>query len=307
MKKKIKKRIVIFGGSGFIGSNLLSFYVDNRKYDLLSISRSKFSMKGVKSLQGNFSDKEFLRKIINKGDIIVHLACTTVPATSEENRDKDYIQNVLGTEKMLEVCVEKEINKFIFMSSGGTVYGDHGNKKVSEKSDVKPISYHGKMKLRIEGIVQDFNKNHKLDFLIIRVSNPFGRSSVQQKNNQGVIEVFLNKAIKGEQVELLGNGEQVRDFIYIKDLILALNLLIESEIKNEIINIGSGQGHSINEVVRAIESNLDKKIKIKYKSSRNFDVPYNVLDTSKLCKLVNWKMKYSFEEGVKKIVKQYSL
>ncbi len=305
--KKDKKRVVVIGGSGFIGSNFLLAYVDKEKYDLLSISRSKFLMAGVKTLQGNFSDKEFLREKLKENDIVIHLACTTVPVTSEKNKKADYIQNVLGTKILLEVCVEKKVNKFIFMSSGGTIYGDHGNKRVCEKDITRPIGYHGKMKLKIEEVIQEYNKNYNLDFLIIRASNPFGRNRIQQKNNQGVIEVFLNKFIAGKEITIWGEGNQIRDFIYIEDLISAIFLLLEKKIKNKIINVGSGQGHSINEVIKIIESSINKRIKIIHKPSRNFDVPYNVLDISKLQKLIAWQTKYSVEEGIKKTIKKYHL
>ena len=305
MDSKRNKRIIVLGGNGFIGSSLLSFFLKRGDYDLVSISRGKFSMNGVKALQGNFSNKKFLKKAFKQGDIVVHSACTTVPVTSENNKKKDYIQNVLGTKNMLRVCVDKKISMVVFMSSGGTVYGDYGQKKVSETDSTKPVSYHGKMKLEIEKIIQDYSRKHNLQFLIIRASNAFGRNRAQQNDIQGVIEAFLSQAAKSGKIVIWGDGEQVRDFIYIDDLVRAIQLLIESGAKNEIINIGSGKGMTVNQIADWVQKSVKARVDIKHSPSRSFDVLYNVLSIVKVRKMIDWRLEVSVKEGIRKLAKNY--
>ncbi len=146
MVKKIKNRIIITGGSGFIGTNLLKSLIKNGYTDLLVIDKKRPLIKRVCFVKGSFSNIKLLKNTLRNNDIIIHLACTSIPATSELNKEKDIKENIIGTLRLLEVCQEKNIKKFIFISSGGTVYGEI--KKPAKENDVpKPINAHGIMKL----------------------------------------------------------------------------------------------------------------------------------------------------------------
>lgn len=115
-----------------------------------------------------------LNKVIKEHDIVIHLACSTTLFFSEENQAKDIHENVIGTLNLLDVCKSKKIDKFIFFSSGGTVYGDI-NKLAKETYKTELINSHGVMKLSLENYVKIYKRMHDLDYLILRVANPYGR------------------------------------------------------------------------------------------------------------------------------------
>ena len=294
-----KPRIVITGASGFIGTNLVKKLLKNGYKNIVAIDKNKFSDNSVKTAIGNFNDSALLNKVIRKNDIVIHLACSTVPALSESDKEKDIKENVFGTLKLLKISTNKKINKFIFFSSGGTVYGDK-NYPVSEEAETSPINSHGSMKLMIENDIKIFNRQHGLNYVIIRPSNPYGREK-SNKKNQGVIDIFLKKIINNETLEIWGDGKIIRDYIYIDDLTDLVAKTIESAVSNEILNAGSGQGTSINDIIKIIGKITNKKIKVKYLSARNFDTPYNVLDVRKAKTILNWEPSTKLGDGIRKI------
>ncbi len=291
---KNEQRIIITGGNGFIGSALLDVLI-LFNYKPIVLDKKKSKNKEVDFFIGDFFDKKLLNKIIKKNDIVIHLACTTIPATSELNRQKDVRENIIGTLNLLDVCAQKQIKKFIFVSSGGTVYGNIGKKKAKENMPCNPINSHGVMKLTIENYIKIYSRLYNLKYVILRGANPYGGKS---KKTQGIIDVFFDKIQKQQNLEIWGDGSVVRDYIYIDDFIDAFLLIIKNNIFNKIYNIGTGKAHSINDIIKIISKILNKKIKVKYKQNRNFDLPYNVLDVSLIQKELNWQAKTSLKKGL---------
>ncbi len=294
-----KNRIVITGASGFIGSNLVKKLLENGYKNLLAIDLNKSSILPIDTMIGNFSDRKLLNKAIKKDDIVIHLACSTVPSLSEKNKEKDIEDNVMGTSKLLKICAEKKIKKFIFFSSGGTIYGEQ-NQPVNEKTKTSPINSHGQMKLMIENNIKKFNQRHNLNYIIIRLSNPYGRK-IENHKNQGLIDIFLKKIINHETLEIWGDGKIIRDYIHIDDLSNSILKLIKKDINNEILNVGTGVGTSINEAIDIIQKISKQKIKVKYLQKRNFDISYNVLDIKKAKTILNWKPTIDLKKGIEKI------
>ncbi len=292
-----KNRIIITGGSGFIGQFLVRGLKDAGWQKIIIIDRKQPQFCPYQFYQGNFSNQNFLRNIINKGDIIIHLACTTVPATSELNKEKDVKDNVIGALRLLSVGVEKGIKLFVFPSSGGTVYGDVGRRPAKETDCANPINSHGVMKLAIENYIKVFHKIYGLDFLIVRAGNPYG-GNPDWRRKQGVIDIFLKKVIAGQPLEIWGDGRVVRDYIYINDFIDFFITALNQKAKNEIFNVASGQGHSLNDILRIIKQVTKREFSPKYRPKRNFDLAYNVLDISKARRLLGWRPRFCLKKGV---------
>ncbi len=297
-----KDKIIITGASGFIGTNLVDNLQNAGYNNLLSLDKKQFTNKQVNTVIGSFFDEKILNNTIKKNDIVIHLACSTIPSSSEENRLQDISENIIGTLKLLQICAEKKVKKFIFFSSGGTVYGDHGKKTIKETEKTNPICSHGIMKLTIENYIQVYNRLHNLNYVIIRPSNPYGRI-INSNKNQGIVDIFLKKAINNELLEIWGDGEIVRDYIHIDDLANFIVKVIKQDIKNEIFNIGTGIGTSVNKLIEVIQGILGKKLQTTYLEHRNFDAEYNVLNIEKAKKMLNWQPKVTINEGVAKIYK----
>jgi len=193
--------------------------------------------------------------------------------------------------------VKYNCKNIIFLSSGGTVYGHPDNMSKKKESDSKnPISSYGIIKLTIEKYLYLFNYLYGLNYLILRASNPFGEYHNNLK--QGLIDVILKKVLNREIVEIWGDGTVVRDYIYIKDLVKIIVDLIEKEIQNEIINIGSGRGYSINNIIKIIQNEIGN-FHLEYKDARQVDIPYIVLNINKLEKFIDINLT-SIEDGIKR-------
>lgn len=308
MSENKKKTILILGGLGFIGKNLVKEFFASDGYNIVIFNSAKEAVKGEEFLKkakiysGDFNNTTELEDVFkeNKIDIVFHLISTTVPANSNNSGAIfDINSNLVGTINLLELMRKYEVNKIVFFSSGGTVYGlpekNLLDQKFSEKSETNPISSHGIVKLTIEKYIRLFNYFYNFDYLILRLSNPFGE--YHSSDIQGFINVALKKIINGAPVVVWGDGEVVRDYIYIRDCAKIIRSLVEKNISNELINIGCGKGYSINEILAMIKKVVGG-FEVHYKTGRKFDVLKSVLDTTKLKSLIDYEIT-DIEEGIR--------
>jgi len=304
---KSKHTILILGGLGFIGRNLTEELLASGKYNVVIFDSQTFSTNYIPAnpflsvCLGDFNSPADLQKVFrgHKFDSVVHLISTTVPSTSNGiNMIYDVESNLVPTLRLLSLMKENDVKKIVFASSGGTVYGPLpalSGKPLSETDFTSPICSHGIIKLTIEKYLALYKHLFGLDYLVLRIANPFGEYHRSQV--QGLINVVLRKRMKGEPVHIWGDGNIVRDYIYVKDCVLAMRLLMEKNIVNETINIGSGVGHSVNEILSAI-TKAAGPLKVQRNKGRNFDTPRVVLDISKLKQLIKFSP-VSLETGIK--------
>ena len=211
------------------------------------------------------------------------------------------MENVIGAVRLLENCRGKKLKNFIFLSSGGTVYGNI-SQPAKETDAAKPSNAHGLMKYLIEKYIEIHHRLYGLNYTIVRASNPYGREVVGARK-QGVIDIFFKKVLADEPIEIWGDGRVIRDYFHIDDLAALLLKIIKKPALNQTINAGSGQGISLNQLLKLINKITGKKLKIKYLPGRGFDLPYNILNINKAKKLYGWRPKIGLEDGIKKIAK----
>lgn len=300
----MRKKILLLGGCGFIGSHLADVLL-NKGYQVILFDRKNINLKNVIHLkgkidliEGDFLNEIDLRKAIKGMDYIVHLVYTTLPFTSIDNIIYDIETNVIGSIKLLNLMRENKNQKIIFISSGGTVYGKAIKLPMDEYHMTNPISSYGITKLVIEKYLFLFKHISNINYLILRLSNLYGERYDIRKS-QGIINVFLNKIKNDEDITIYGDGNNIRDYIYIKDFCEAFIRLIDRDINNEILNIGSGIGYSINDVVKNIKEVVNKKFKIKYINDRGIDVGKNILNIDKIRRKINWTPQVKLKDGIK--------
>jgi UDP-glucose 4-epimerase len=293
---------LITGGNGFIGSHLLDKLMEE-KYSIRIMDkypeRYRSPCKGVEYIYEDFQNRGVLDDMLKDIDIVFHLVNTTTPKTSNDDPAFDVQSNVLGTLDLLDRCIQRHIKKFVFISSGGTVYGTPELLPIAESHTLDPISSYGITKLTIEKYLYLYYRLYGLDYTIIRPSNPYGERQ-NPESIQGAISVFLGKIFKNEPIEIWGDGSVVRDFIYVKDLVDGIYSAAVNNSSNQIYNIGSGEGHSLNAIIDILRSVIDKDIKVVYKKGRVFDVPAIYLDITKAKKDLKWMPKTPLEVGIRK-------
>lgn len=298
--------ILILGAAGFIGTNLTIKLAENKGDKITLVDKSKGWFKSIEKFK--FSNIEIKESsldmnmnfsIIDGQDIVYHLVSTVVPTTSNRYISQDIQANVLFSSHLFDACVKHGVKKIVFISSGGTVYGKESACPLSETTPTNPISSYGVQKITIEKLLYLYNYMYGLDYRIVRLANPYG--PYQRPNGVlGAVTTFTYKALKGDEVQVYGDGSVVRDFIYIDDAIRAILNIVNGENKHRIFNLGCGYGTSIKEVLETIESALGLKINIIYKEGRAADVPVNFLDISRYEKYYGALNPISLEEGIKK-------
>jgi UDP-glucose 4-epimerase len=294
-------RILVLGGSGFLGSHIVDKFLaekhDVAVYDLYP-ERFRRSPAGIKFFTGDFGNVGALDELIGTGfDAVIHCVSTTTPKSSNESPEFDIQSNVIGTLYLLDICVKHKVGKLVFMSSGGTVYGDIGDlAMVDETHAVRPMCSYGVSKLTIEHYLDVYRHLRGLDYVALRLSNPYGERQSPLRA-LGALTVFLHRALKRQSIEIWGDGTVTRDFIYVGDVATAVYLATVKPISG-VFNVGTGTGLSLRDILVQITTAVGRVPSVDWMASRSFDVPRIVLDASKLVKSTEWKCLTSLNDGV---------
>ena len=291
-------KCLVTGGAGFIGSHLIAKLLEmGFSVICLDVREPKFSHKNLDVFVGNFNDKNLLDSILPSCNTVYHLASTTIPKSSNENMVYDLETNLISTISLLDSSVFHNIKDFIFASSGGTVYGIPKTLPVEETSLTSPLCSYGIVKLCIEKYLNLYSRLYNLNTCSLRIANPYGKNQTEN-SAVGAVSLFCQKAICNEQIEVWGDGSVVRDYIYIDDVVSALISVLNLNKTALPINIGSGIGHSINQILNTIRTVSEKHLNIKYTASRGFDVPEIFLDITNAKTILGWKPKVSLDQGI---------
>ncbi|MBC8499595.1 MAG: NAD-dependent epimerase/dehydratase family protein [Candidatus Atribacteria bacterium] len=285
-----KKNILLLGGFGFIGSNLIEELIKTDFYNIIVFEFKSIIQQFadyVTVYQGNFDNRENLEEIFknHKIDIVVHLISTTIPATSNDEILYDINSNLISTLHLLDVMLKYDTKRIVFLSSGGTIYGDNKGQKSLETHPTNPICSYGIIKLAIENYLLLYNRLQNLEYLILRISNPYGE--FHNSDKQGIINVVIKNILQNKKIIVWGDGSIVRDYIYVKDLAKIIIRLFEKNIYNQTINIGRGEGYSVNQVLEYILE-IQPNFEIEYKQSRKCDIQKIILNTDKLNSLLTF-------------------
>lgn len=300
------RQCLVLGGLGFIGSHLVDALLEHgyavRCFDrplVAPLGDSRSITPGFTLYEGDFTNEADVVKVLEGCDICFHLVSTTLPKSSNTDPVFDVESNVVGTVRLLTHAVKLGLKKIVFVSSGGTVYGMPAQVPIPETHSTDPVCSYGISKLAIEKYLRLFNHLYGLDYTILRIANPFGERQRTQAS-QGAVAVFLGKVLRGEPVEIWGDGSVVRDYIHIADVVDALLLAVEHTKGEHVFNIGAGCGRSLNEVLDAIEKITGRDAIRRYLPGRTLDVPVSVLNIERARKQLGWSPKVDFEGGLER-------
>lgn len=296
-------KCLVLGGGGFIGSHLSDklleegFSVRILERQNLKKYRNFHHAEKIEWFEGDFTNEDDLARAVSGCDFIYHLISTTLPKPSNDNPIYDVETNLIGTLRLLKLASLENVRKVIFLSSGGTVYGIPQTIPLNESHPNNPICSYGITKLAIEKYLYLHHSLYGLNYCILRLSNPYGERQ-KASGAQGAVAVFLDKALKGETIEIWGDGTVVRDYVYIKDAVSAMIKALEYTGNNKLFNIGSGKGHSLNDILFEIENLLGYKAQRRYSQSRSLDVQVNILDVECARRDLQWNPACSFRQGL---------
>lgn len=295
-----KKSVLIIGGNGFIGNNLAMELVERNELEVYSFDLNfpKEPVQGVKYIAGDFFDDHVLKEAIAEKDLIIHAISTVNPGNSNQKYMQGYGRDFIQTVKLCSMLIEQN-SGMIFLSSGGTVYGIQELQPIKETALPVPINHYGSVKLCIESVIRTFNSQLHTKMRIARIANPYGPGQDYHKG-VGFVDAAIKKAILNEPLEIWGDGEIIRDYIYIKDVCRMINSIIFYEGDEEVFNLSTGQGVSQNNVIEELRS-LGMSVQVVYKEQRSVDVKKIVLDNSKIKQLFPERV-LSFHEGMEKYV-----
>jgi UDP-glucose 4-epimerase len=285
--------IAIIGGRGYIGQALYADCLSKNIPAWIVGRQSAIEVSAVGFQPPYRSSKPDLVQAIAGASVVVHLATVSTPALSEKNLLLD-IENITFTLSLIEACHQARTKHIVFLSSGGTVYGE-AHEPLSETSPTHPICSYGIAKLACENYLRRAAQEGTLDVTVLRCSNVYGGNQVK-KGDQGVIS-YLREAISYDlDVTLLGDTQ--RDYLYIEDVLSAFHRVIETPSGFRLFNISTGVGTSLANLAELIAKRMNKKAKIKMGERRTFDLAYNVLLNHKAKKELGWSPATSLEKGL---------
>lgn len=301
-------KVLITGGAGFIGSNIADAYIARGHkvviLDNLSSGKktninpkAKFYRLDVNSdkIGGIFSREKF--------DVVNHHAAQIDVRKSVSDPAFDAKVNIIGAINIFESAKKYGVKKVIFASSGGTIYGECGSKAPDEKAKANPVSPYGIAKYSVEFYLKYYRAVHGLNYTILRYANVYGPRQ-DPHGEAGVVAIFSGKMLNGETVTVFGDGRQMRDYVYVSDVVRA-NVLALKKGANEIINIGTEQTTSVNRLAAEMSMITCVDEKPLHKPARPGELFKSFLKIEKAKRALGWKPQVPLYEGLKKTIEYF--
>ena len=302
--------ILVTGGAGFIGSNLVDALIEDGRevavVDDLSTGLKENVNPKAKFFKADICSYPDLKSIFNefRPEAVYHLAAQASVVKSVEDPKKDIQVNVIGTINLIRLALESEVKKFIFSSTGGAIYGDGAPRPTPESAKEEPASPYGLDKLLAEKYLDYFKKLGNIQTLILRYANVFGPRQ-NPHGEAGVIAIFTAKMLRGEPVEVWGDGEQIRDYVYVGDVIRA-NLEALKFNGSGIYNIGTGVETSVNHLAEMLSRATGSKSEIKHTEPKESEQRASSLNTQKIYQDFGWKPEVDLEGGIKRTIEWFN-
>lgn len=302
-------KILVTGGAGFIGSHVVDLFV-SQGYEVvivddLSTGRASNLNPAAKFYQVDIRDPK-LRDIFEaeRPDFVSHHAAQMDVRRSVAQPLFDAHVNILGSINMIECAKEFGVKHFVYISTGGAVYGEPERLPCDEMHPINPICQYGASKHTVEHYLFMYNVNYGLNYTVLRYPNVFGPRQ-DPHGEAGVVAIFTGKMLDGEQVTINGDGEQTRDFVYVGDCARANLLAVTVEHKPGIYNLGWGLPTSINQIFSTLAKVTDYPHQVQYGPAKVGETRHIYLDAARAKKDLGWAPTFTLEEGLQETVSYF--
>ena len=297
-------RALVTGGAGFIGSHLveelISEGLDVVVLDDLSVGSRDYVPEGAVFIEGSILDKKITGKAMDGVDVVFHNAARVSIRDSVKNFEVDAETNVMGTVNVLKCALDSEVEKIVYASSMA-VYGDVDKLPIKEDIQTKPTSPYGVSKLAGEGYCLNIGRENNMDVTVLRYFNTYG---VRQTLTPyvGVVTIFINKLLSGETPVIFGSGEQIRDFVHVKDVARANILAMGENASNQVFNIGSGMGRTINEIAKILAEKINPKAEFSNGPPQAGEPSDSVADISKAKRVLGFRPMENIKDRIEEVI-----
>lgn len=297
-RSKLPHRLLVTGGRGRLAS-LIADHFYAPAYVTTLYSRAGGS--GLQPL-----DRLLLDEPLHHDDIVLDLAWSTLPATSEREPGIEQTQDLPRLERLLSLLADRpktQRPRFAFFSSGGTVYGNAPGRPNRETDPCHPLGHYGRAKLAAERLILQAAAAEGLAVTILRISNPYGYP-VPDGRPQGIVPHAIRAAVDQKPLPLWGDGQACKDFLYYTDFIAALHHLLDQRLEG-VFNVCAGTSHRIAEVIALVEQHTHRSISTESRPTPAWDVQDSRLDPAKLIAATGWQPQVGLDEGVRRSVAGY--
>lgn len=299
--------ILITGGAGFIGSNMVDALIDGN-YEVIVIDNLSTGYRENLNNKAQFYNIDLndrkIYDVFKKHNIekVIHLGAQIDVTRSVKDPIYDSNINIQGSINLFQACIKNDVKKVVYASSAA-VYGEPNYLPINEGHPIKAMSPYGVSKHTPEHYLKYFNNEYDLDYTVLRYSNVYGpRQSAAGEG--GVIAIFVDRMLRDKSPVIYGDGKQSRDFIHVFDIIRA-NLQALDTASGKTLNVSTRTETTVNRLVKIINENLDKNLEPIYKERREGDIRHSILDNSKALKYLEWEPTFNIEDGIEQTIKYY--
>jgi len=286
-------KVLVTGGSGFIGTNLRNLLAQSNR------AVQNYDFVEGKDIRNAPQISDFSKDV----DAIVHLAALVRVAECELKPRETLETNLIGTQNVLEAARMNDINNLVFASSAA-IYGVQDKFPIPEDAKLNPCSIYAYSKIAAEELIDLYRKSYGLTATCLRIFNVFGQGQDSKLPYAAAIPIFIERALKGQDLVIYGRGKQTRDFIYVKDVAEAIALALDKK-PNQTLNLASGKDISVLDIAETIKKLANSKSEIKFEQPRAGDIQNSCADITKLKLALGFSPKYGLEDGLKETIKWF--
>ena len=299
------KKVIVTGGAGFIGSHLVDRLLEEGHQVVVMDNLSTGKLQNLNPA-ATFHHSDITHKSVNdvfhreQPDIVFHMAAQVSVTESTKDPINDASINVTGTLRLLEASRRFGVEKFIYSSTGGALYGDPKVNPCSETTPICPMSPYGLSKYLGEQYIELYQSLYHLNFTILRYSNVYGPRQ-DPHGEAGVVAIFSQAMLEGRQPQIFGGGEQERDFVFVADVVQA-NIRALQQGDGEAINIGTGESTSVNCIYESLQSIIQYRWEAEHRPQRPGEIYRISLECSKAARILEWSPQINLQEGLQQTV-----
>ena len=298
-------RVVVIGGAGFIGAHVCAA-LRRAGFATVATGRPPVPVLGADLLpeSGSFVEAELedlatMQQLMSEAETVICLASNSLPATSNSDMGSEVHHHVESTVRLAQIASESGVSRFVFASSGGTVYGRSSTVDVSEDSPTQPMSAYGVSKLATENYLRVLGHLSPMTTLSLRVANPYGPGQRTDRRH-GFISTAIECALQGTPLTIWGDGSARRDFVFVEDVARAFVAGAAYDGPFPVVNIGSGRATSLLEAVAWVQDALEVDLDVRFEASRPVDVPVNSLAIDRAEAELQWHPTVDLVDGIRR-------